>query len=96
MYTTSLWSTCDERKFELTGHYLFHFNNCTIEIGDRGFGNRVVESTQVFSLPTYPKQISTEKVLTYQDIILQQQNNLEKIEELRFHRTVGATLEELP
>lgn len=88
----SLESTCDQRVLQLRGNYFVNFNNCTIIIDGARFSNKVVRATQTFVLPKYQKTLTTERIISFQDIALQQEENIKTIEELKFHKTTTAAV----
>ncbi|GBP10000.1 hypothetical protein EVAR_70053_1 [Eumeta japonica] len=89
---TSFHSSCDERELEMNGHYFLHFNNCSVTIGNVNFKTEIYRTTQAFALPAYKVTLSTERTIVYRDIELQQQNNLDTIEELKFYNQINTGL----
>lgn len=79
-------STCDERNFTINGNYLFSFNNCTISIKNVLFSNTVSEYKDSFIVPNTNQTFQTEKILTFDDIVLKQESNIKAINELKFHK----------
>lgn len=89
---TRLNSTCDSRVFNLQGHYYLHFSNCTIQLGNSTFRNRLKRFEQSFAIPPRETNFSTEKPLIFEDIVLNQEKNIRKIEELHYHKLVGTAM----
>lgn len=83
MDNTTFHSNCDEGEIHLVGHYFLLYNNCVISVSNAIFNSKLFESTQTFSVPPYKKKFSTEKLLIFRDIVLQHQNSLQTIQELR-------------
>ena len=81
-------STCDDRKWNATGHLFLSFQNCSIQIGHLLFTNRITEYIQKYVLPKESEIIGTTSIPNFQDIVLRQEASVKEIKELKFHRTV--------
>ena len=84
-------SSCDQRLLKLKGHYLLTYNNCSIQINNVTFRNTVTEYEQKFVIPDETKKVFGNKVLSLEEIIFNQEQNIEKLKELHLHRIVTTT-----
>ena len=82
-------STCDVRELNLTGSYYIKFQNCTIQIDNVSFQNKFVNSEQTFIIPLNPQNLELEQDITFEEIVLNQKNNIEQIKELHYHKTAS-------
>lgn len=82
-YQTNFTSNCDERTFLMEGNYLINFHNCSIKIGSYISDNNQREFKQSFVIPNYFQNIKNQnEKLIFDDIILKQIKNIDKIEEI--------------
>lgn len=89
----SINQTCNERNLILSGNFLIHFNNCTIKILDHTFLNIKKIFEERFYYEKNPNVIYnfTNKIL-FQDIVLENKDNIDKITELKFHKNIAYTI----
>lgn len=85
-------STCDERNIKLNGNYFITFNNCSIFINNEIFSNKEFLYKHKFVLPKDEIYVNTSNKITFEDIILNQENNIQNIKELRNHKIVNYSL----
>jgi len=88
MNNKTLNSTCDQRVLTLKGHYLVIFNNCSIQIDRFCFKNKVIGVKQKFLLPTDKRMVEVEKTVTFDEVVLKQNENIKKLKNLHYHRIV--------
>jgi len=88
---SKLNSSCDQRHLTLKGHYLITYSNCSIQIDNVMFKNTVISFEQKFILPNEDKQLEVQKVLSFEDIVLKQKENIKKIKELHVHKMIVTT-----
>lgn len=88
MYNDTLNHDCNTKKYQLKGNFLINFNNCTLEIKQNKFYNKKVTIMDKYYYPADNMQIINEKTIDFKKIIIQNENNIEEIKELKFHRNV--------
>lgn len=81
-----LSSDCDQRNLFLKRNYLLTFNNCKIKINNKTFTNTNKEFKDNFLLPTNIKINNTKIERTFDDIVLSNLQNMEKIKELKYRK----------
>jgi len=84
-------STCIHRRLKLNGHYLITFNNCSIQVKGVLFRSNIVEYEQKLILQDEDKQLEVEKVLSFEEIVLTQKENIKKLKELHHHKIITTT-----
>lgn len=80
-------SSCDERKFVLEGNFFITFHNCNIVINNQLFSNKQEEFIEKFVLPD-SKNILFQNSLTFEETILETENNIKEIKELKYHNKI--------
>ena len=80
------------KKLIVKGHYFINFINCTIWINNITFSNELIQFKQTFIIPPSFQGVVTEKMLTFEDIELQNIKNTKEIKELKFHKIVNGSL----
>jgi len=88
----TLKSTCDNRKILMSGHFFITYYNCTIKVGNETFQNKIFKTDQKYVLPPIPRAIEVENLPTFDEIVLNQKQNIQRIKELHFHRVAAITL----
>lgn len=88
MYNEPLWQNCDKRLINLTGNYLINFNNCTLGIKEKKFYNKKITIYDRYYYPSKTIQIATVKSINFDEIILENINNLNELKELKYHKNV--------
>lgn len=78
-------SNCDERKFVLNGNFFIDFINCNISINNQTFSNEQNIFTEKFVLPNIKSELFNNS-LTFEETILETQNNIKEIIELKYHK----------
>jgi len=89
---TRIDNSCGSPRANVTGHALIVFKNCSIQIGEFKFRNRVITSHTILQRPSVPGEVSTDRTLTFKDIILKNEDNLKKITELQFHKDINTAV----
>lgn len=84
--------SCDNRNIILTDHALIHFNNCTLKILDHNFSN-VKESIQQRFYYPLNQTFNFKNKVTFNDVVIETENNIEKIKELKFHKKFSYVLD---
>lgn len=75
---------CNERQFNLKGHYLINFRNCIITVNNLSYSNVIQQYHEtlvvepIFELNSYTRQITPEQ------LHLEQVKNIKRIEELHY------------
>lgn len=82
----SLNSTCDERIVRLNGNYLLNYNDCELQIGNQSFSNRKEMFEQRFIIPSEIELDQIKDQLTFDEIVLNQIENIKHINELKYER----------
>lgn len=82
-------STCDNRKMTLNGNFFINFQNCSIQIGNEIFNNKANKIFSRFVIPTTSIPKNRQKDLTFEDLVVNQENNIEEIKELRYQKNVN-------
>lgn len=80
-------SNCDERNFIVSGNYFIDFYNCSIFINKKNYTNYVEKIIEKFVLPE-SNQTYFNNSLTFDEIVLETQNNLKYINELKYHKII--------
>lgn len=81
-------SNCDERQFTLNGNYFVNFFNCNINIDNKKFSNTEYHYIEKFVIPNLNKTKS-EISLSFDDIVLKTKENIQEINELRYHKHIN-------
>lgn len=85
-------STCDERKLYIKQNYLFHFSNCELNINNVTYKNLNENFEQRYVIPNFNTNINiTSKELSFDEIVLNQFENIEKVEELLSNKKINKT-----
>lgn len=85
-------STCDERKIHIKNNYLILFNDCILSINNVTYKNTNKQFKQNFVLNDLDFNINNTKIKpTFDEIILTQVKNIEKIDELQYHKKISTT-----
>lgn len=84
--------SCDNRNIIITNHVLIHFNNCTLKILDHNFSNVKQSFQQRFYYPSNQTYNFKNKI-TFNDIVIETESNIQKIKELRFHKEFSYILD---
>lgn len=84
----TLTSDRDIRQYTLNGNYYIRYYNCTIKLGNITYSNNIEEIPHQFVIPNLNFTIPN-NTLTFTEIILQHEHNLEKIKELVFHKKIS-------
>lgn len=92
MHNVKLNSSCDQRTLTLKGNYFISYNNCTIQIGDQIYFNKESEFIDRFVIQNNNYTKFFNRTLSFQEIILNTENNLNQIEHLKFHKKVNYTM----
>lgn len=87
-----LTSNCDKRTIKLDGHYFIHFANCSVNISGIIFSSKIYEFEQMFTIPLHESNLVTERILTFDDIVLNQEKNIQEIKELHYHKVASTTM----
>lgn len=82
-----LTSNCDERKFVLNGNYFINFYNCSINIDNKTFYNNIKEIEDSYIIPNLEYK-SINNTLTFDEIILETNKNIDEIKLLKVHKIV--------
>jgi len=91
MENVTINGTCMAEAKNLVGHYFITYSNCSFVLLGMNFANEFLETEEVFILSP-DKPLATEKVATFEEIILTQNENLKEIKELHFHKITSTTL----
>lgn len=84
---TVLTSSCDDRIITLNGNYLINFYNCNIKIENQIYYGKNEEFIQNFVIQNNNDQMNdNETTLSFDDIVINQIENMKTIEELKFHK----------
>lgn len=84
-------STCNNRQFNLNGNKLITFNDCKIEINGDLYCNFDDKFEQHFLINNNFNISNITSQLTFDEIISNQIKNIQKIEELKFHKKYNYT-----
>lgn len=84
-----LKQTCDNRNLILTGNYLVSFNNCNISIINHEFTNKKHIIREKFFYPPSKIINVTKHDSKFKNIVLEHENNIQEIEELKVHSKVS-------
>lgn len=81
----SVNETCNSEKVMLNGNYLINFSNCSIRIKDYYFSNTIenIKEKQIIENPNTTQNFTHK--LSFQEIELQQKNNVKNIKTLNYH-----------
>lgn len=88
MYNEPLWQNCDKRVFNLKGNYMINFNNCTLGIKENKFYNKKITIYDRYYYPSKTIKAITVKPINFDEIILKNTNNIDEIQELKYHKNV--------
>lgn len=78
-------STCNNEEIILNGNYIINFSNCSIKINNYVVQDNRKSFKQKFIIPNYLENIKNlNKKLMFDDIILQQVENIKEIKELKY------------
>lgn len=83
---SKLNSTCDERITTLNGNYFISFYNCTIQINDKKYSNNVYKYIDKYVIPSTKNLTFVSNQLSFENILLNQIDNIQNIKELRYHK----------
>ncbi|CAD7089016.1 unnamed protein product [Hermetia illucens] len=75
--------SCDERKLLIKNNALIHFNGCQIKVLDYYFSNVEQKFKERFFYPTRGNYENFTDKITFDDIIIDNAENIEKIKELQ-------------
>lgn len=89
---TPMVTSCDDRRLNLTGNYLFSFFNCTVRIRNYDFISQLMEGTQKFLLTGSNPSLTTVLNPTLEKIHIEQIHNIKTIEEIKFHQDTSTRI----
>ncbi|CAD7078749.1 unnamed protein product [Hermetia illucens] len=92
MNNVKLNSSCDSRKMILAGNYFINFRNCTLQINDRIFSNKIVKYISKFVILENKYLPQTNAKLTFEEIVYNQEDNIKEIQELKSHKLINSKL----
>lgn len=87
--------TCDDRNLTINNNVLIHYNNCTIKILGHKFSNVKAVLHERFYYPKSQNFSNFSTKLTFEDIILESEKNLNKIEHLDQHKNISYVMDVL-
>lgn len=85
-------SSCDERKYRLKGNYFIHFQNCTVKVDNKSYNNRVSKFVNKFIIPNNVTIKFNSTDLTFEELIIKQEENIKEIKELQYQKYVNIGL----
>lgn len=85
-------SSCDERKLILHGNYFINFQNCSVEIENRIYSNNIRKFVSKFLVPFSKNFTLNTTELTFEDVIIKQEENIKEIKELKYQKQMNLGL----
>lgn len=85
----SVQHTCNENKTIVNGNCIVKFNNCSIEIKDYYFSNRIENDDTKIVTVKYENIKNFTRKLTFSDIIEENENNILNIKKLKYHSSIS-------
>lgn len=82
-------NTCNKTEHNLNGNYMITFNNCTLNIENKKYSNKIYTITKTFITPVDEDLVITQNQLTFDEIVLKQENNIKTINELKYHKVAS-------
>lgn len=87
---------CDNRKIVIKGNVLINFYNCKIEICNETFYNtKTIVNEKYFYPETPSNELYFENQITFSDILINQEDNISKIDELKMHKNASYAINAL-
>lgn len=88
-YKEKLKHNCDDREIVLNNNYLINFFNCQIYLLKEIFYNNKTIVQEKYFYPENNFNTSFKKTITFDDIVLNNFENIKEINELRFHKNIS-------
>lgn len=89
---TNLQQNCDSRRVILNGNYLIQFGLCKLRIYNHYFENNKTVFYEKFTYPKTNVTFNFSKKITFDDIALTNEQNINEIVELKYHKKVSYVL----
>lgn len=85
-------SNCDERILVLNGNYFINFVNCSVEIGNQKFSNRMSKFVERFYIPNHEIIATENDNLIFENFTLHQERNIKEIHILKKHNIISYSI----